>query len=162
MIALALAGDPPLIIADEPTTALDSTVQFEIIALLGELRRERQLGLLLVSHDLGLIESATDTVVVMYGGMTVESGSTSDVLRAHTHPYTRALLYARPERAQPGRLLRAIPGQPPAPGEVGAGCPFAPRCPEALPDCTTESPPVVEVAPGHQVRCVLPQAVGRS
>jgi peptide/nickel transport system ATP-binding protein len=161
MIALALAGDPKLLVADEPTTALDATIQTEIVQLLLELQRERDLGLLVVSHDIGLIEAMTAVTVVMYAGRVVEIGPTQEVLRSPAHPYTKALLEALPERAEPGERLAVIAGQPPAPGEVRTGCAFAPRCPQADAACFEREPALIEIAPGRRVACVLYDGSGR-
>jgi peptide/nickel transport system ATP-binding protein len=155
MIALALAGDPRLIVADEPTTALDATIQSEIVALLGDLQRERDLGMLVVSHDIGLIEAMTTLIAVMYGGRVVEIGPTSSVLEHPAHPYTRALLAALPERALPGEPLVALAGQPPAPSDSVVGCRFAPRCPDVAEACWADEPRLVSVGPGHEVACVV-------
>lgn len=160
MIALALAGDPKMIVADEPTTALDAAVRHEILDLLATLRRERGLGLLLISHDMSTISAATDTTVVMYGGRTIESGPTSMVVGDPKHPYTRALLDALPERSTPGSRLPAIGGQPPLPGEITSGCSFAPRCPIVVDECRTTRPPLAQIGANRSVACLL--ATGQS
>lgn len=154
MLALALAGDPALIIADEPTTALDVTIKRAIADLLQSLQHERGLGLLVVSHDLGLIESLAETVVVMYGGRTVESGPTQEVLAGTSHPYTQALLGALPQRSRPGTRLHAIAGAPPTPSDALPGCAFAGRCPAAEPACEERRPSLTQVAPGHSIACI--------
>ena len=140
MIAIALACQPRLLIADEPTTALDVTIQAQIMRLLADLKAARGMGLLFITHDLALVGEIADRVVVMYAGQVVETGATAAVLAAPRHPYTRALLECRPERhyrdgAEDERLLRPIAGQPPRPTETAAGCRFAPRCPLAEAAC---------------------------
>jgi oligopeptide/dipeptide ABC transporter ATP-binding protein len=153
MIALALAGRPELLLADEPTTALDVTVQRGIIELLTDLRRETGMALILVTHDLTLIESIGDTVAIMYGGMVVETGPAQTVLTSPAHPYTRALLAARPSAARKGERLMAIPGGPPGIADRPAGCPFAPRCPYVKDVCRTDVPRLEPVTNGHIAAC---------
>ena len=140
MIAAALAMDPEVLIADEPTTALDVTVQAQILRLLAEIQAERQMGLVLITHDLGVVATVADDVTVMYAGHAVEQATVQEIFAAPAHPYTRALLRAMPRleratdvsnRAKGGRL-DVIPGRPPRPGEVAVGCPFHPRCDAAL------------------------------
>jgi oligopeptide/dipeptide ABC transporter ATP-binding protein len=152
MIALALAGRPKLLVADEPTTALDVTVQREILALLKEIRATTGMALLLVSHDLGVVRSVADTVAVMYAGMLVETGPAAEVIAAPRHPYTGALINARPT-AVAGSRLQAIPGSPPGRGDDLPGCPFAPRCQFAVPDCGQEVPALAEISARHSVAC---------
>ena len=130
-IAIALAKEPRLLIADEPTTALDVTTQVAILRLLDELRRERDLALLFVTHDLAVARLVCQDLAVMYGGLVVESGPIAEVMAAPRHPYTRALLDADSGHAEPLSRLRAIPGQPPPLTDLPPGCPFAPRCPLA-------------------------------
>ena len=139
MIALAIAGRPELLIADEPTTALDVSVQKEILDVLRRLSDEENMALILVSHDLGVVTAATRSVAVMYAGMIVEQGPTETVLQHPRHPYTQALLQARPTIGQTGRLI-GIPGAPASPEDWGAGCRFAPRCPHAQPECDAAIP----------------------
>ncbi len=153
MIALALAGRPQLLVADEPTTALDVTVQREILALLREIREATGMALLLVSHDLGVVSSVADSVAVMYAGMIVELGGAGQTISHPRHPYTAALIEARPTRAS-GSRLRAIPGSPPGRDDAVAGCPFAPRCQFAAVECMDGVPALAEVAAGHNVACV--------
>jgi oligopeptide/dipeptide ABC transporter ATP-binding protein len=154
-IAIALACRPKLLIADEPTTALDVTVQAGILRLLDRLRREHELAVVLITHDLGVLSSIADTVSIFYAGRVVESGPREDVLRRPRHPYTRALLDAHPGRMAPGERLTTIPGFVPDPAAMPEGCAFRPRCPVAAPGSECE-PPWVEVGPGHHVRCVIP------
>lgn len=141
-IAIALAKNPRLLIADEPTTALDVTTQLGILRLLDELRRERDLALLFVTHDLAVARLVCQDVAVMYGGLVVEAGPIEEVMARPRHPYTRALLDADSGNAEPLSKLRAIPGQPPRLTDLPPGCPFAPRCPIAEPSCGDEIPKV--------------------
>jgi oligopeptide/dipeptide ABC transporter ATP-binding protein len=140
-IATALARDPKLIIADEPTTALDVTTQLGILRLLDKLRKERGLSMLFVTHDLSVARMLCQQVVVMYAGRVVEKGPTEEVINDPRHPYTRALVAAIPRMGTtPRTRLRAIPGQQPSPAQVPKGCPFAPRCPLADDTCRRENP----------------------
>jgi oligopeptide/dipeptide ABC transporter ATP-binding protein len=143
-IAVALACEPQLLIADEPTTALDVTVQAGILRLLDDLRRDRGLSVILITHDLGVMSSIADRVAVMYAGRLVEAGSRPDILKRPRHPYTAALLRALPQpKASKATPLVTIPGAPPAVDAVPAGCSFHPRCQYALPTCVRELPPLV-------------------
>ncbi len=153
MIALALAAEPALVIADEPTTALDVTVQAEILDLLRDMRREFSLSLLLITHDLGVVAEMADDVAVMYGGRVVERAGVRAVLETPNHPYTRGLLACLPGRGGSGRLVD-IPGTVPPLGQLPAGCPFTPRCPEREPVCEAAVPPLISVTPNHQSRCI--------
>jgi peptide/nickel transport system ATP-binding protein len=158
MIAIAIAANPALLIADEPTTALDATVQAEILDLLRDMRRAFNLALLLITHDLGVVADMADRVAVMYAGRIVEEAPTSRIFSAPTHPYTRALLGSVPG-AHPGARLVAIPGNVPAIGALPEGCAFGPRCPHRFDRCIVP-PPITVVGPGHGARCYLPvQAV---
>jgi oligopeptide/dipeptide ABC transporter ATP-binding protein len=154
MIALALAAEPSLVIADEPTTALDVTVQAEILDLLRDMRRRLNLSLLLITHDLGVVAEMADRVAVMYGGRIVELATVDQVFRTPAHPYTRGLLASIPA-GRPGERLTAIPGTVPGLGSFGAGCPFADRCPDRFDPCADRVPNPVWVGPGHHVRCFL-------
>ena len=161
LIAMAMAADPDYIIADEPTTALDVSVQKRIVALLRGLQQKRHLGLLLVTHDFGLVAEMCDEVAVMYAGQIVESGRVSDIFDFAAHPYTRALMACRPEVSEAGRPLPVIEGQVPPPGRWPEGCRFAPRCPLADEKCL--SPVAVDAWSdgGHRARCIhVPQAAG--
>jgi oligopeptide transport system ATP-binding protein len=147
MIAIALACDPVMLIADEPTTALDVTIQAQILALLAELKRTRDLSLVLITHDLGVVASIADRVVVMYGGRIIEEGAVRTVLQAPAHPYTAALLASVPRIDRPGRsALAAIRGQPPDPRSLPPGCAFEPRCDFASTRCAASRPPLARGA----------------
>jgi oligopeptide/dipeptide ABC transporter ATP-binding protein len=128
VIAMAVVNDPELLIADEPTTALDATIQAQVLEVLAKARAELGVAIMLITHDLGIIAQYADRVVVMYAGQVVESATTAELFDDSRHPYTRALIRSRPSVAQPGRHLAAIPGQPPSLEQVSTGCPFAPRC----------------------------------
>ena len=156
MIAIALACGPDLLIADEPTTALDVTVQAQILDLLDGLRRSGGMGLLLITHDLGVIHGHADAVAVMYAGRIVERAPTADLFKAPRHPYTGGLIASMPALDGPrGGRLRVIPGTVPPPLERAPGCPFAPRCGRALPRCVPDRPPLAGDA-GRAVACWNP------
>lgn len=155
MIAMALACGPALLVADEPTTALDVTVQAQIMDLLEELRGERRMSLLLITHNLGLVAESTERLAVMYAGRVVETGPTAGLLRRPLHPYTQGLLRAVPDLERREERLYAIPGTVPPPGRMPPGCRFAPRCPHAMPRCSEAEPATVEPEPGRRVACVL-------
>jgi peptide/nickel transport system ATP-binding protein len=162
MIAMALSCRPRLIIADEPTTALDVTVQAKILDLLASLSAEEDMAMLLVSHDLAVIARHCRRVLVMYGGAVMEEGPVAAVLGEARHPYTRALLEARPRLGAPrGTRLRAIAGAAPSASEAPSGCPFAGRCPFTIEACRLEPPPPVTVAEDHLVRCIRVDELGR-
>ncbi|MGW2328893.1 ABC transporter ATP-binding protein [Streptomyces sp. NPDC001700] len=150
MIGMAIALEPELIIADEPTTALDVTVQAQVMDLLAELRREYAMGLILITHDLGVVADVADTIAVMYAGRIVETAPVRDLYRRPAHPYTRGLLDSIPRvdqrGGQRGGELYAIKGMPPSPLAIPPGCPFNPRCPRARDLCRTDRPPLYEVA----------------
>ena len=156
--AIALAGGPDLLIADEPTTALDVTVQAAYLQLLRHLQRESNLAVLFVTHDLGAIARICDRVAVMYGGRIVEVTDVETIFRAPQHPYTQALLRSLPDVDRRPERLEPIPGQPPSVFAPRQGCPFAPRCAEATDPCRAEEPPETPLAPGHTVRCWARQA----
>jgi oligopeptide/dipeptide ABC transporter ATP-binding protein len=160
-IAIALACRPKLLIADEPTTALDVTVQAGILRLLDRLRRENDLAVILITHDLGVMSAIADRVSIFYAGRVVESGSRADVLRLPRHPYTRALLDALPHPELRGNQpLVAIPGSPPSPGNIPPGCAFHPRCAFARDDCRLHVPELV-ARNGRALACpVDPFAAG--
>lgn len=154
MLALALAGDPGLLVADEPTTALDATVQKEVLDLLRDVQRDRDMTLLIVSHDMRVVRRTCDAVAVMYGGRVVESGPTDRVLSRPSHPYTRALLAADPALVPRGAPLSAIPGVPRSPQHWrDGGCTFRERCAFASDVCAAEDPILLPGAAGHAVAC---------
>ena len=155
MIAIALAADPELLIADEPTTALDVTVQAQILELLATLRRDRGMSVLLITHDLGVVAGRADRVAVMYAGQIVETADTTTLFRAPSHPYTRALFASIPRLDHAREKLRSIPGSVPQPGAWPAGCRFHPRCPEMLQRCPSDVPPVFDLGGPCSSRCWL-------
>lgn len=157
LIALALAGDPRLLLADEPTSALDAPLRLQILDLLRSLTRSRGLGTLLITHDFGVVAHAADRVVVMYAGEVVETGTVADILARPAHPYTRGLMAALPRGGRPKDPLRAIPGRIPPPGERGPGCLFAPRCVGVAAVCC--EPPPARGVPGRDgwARCWFPR-----
>jgi peptide/nickel transport system ATP-binding protein len=162
MIAMALGCQPRLIIADEPTTALDVTVQAQILDLIAELCAQSDMALILVSHDLAVIAQNCERVLVMYGGMIMESGRTEDVLARPAHPYTMALLQARPRiGARRGERLMAIAGAAPSTGAAPKGCPFAGRCPLTIDACSDAPPPPATLGRGHVARCIRLDAAER-
>lgn len=154
MIAMAIVNRPQLLIADEPTTALDVTIQAQILELLAGLRARFRLAMLFISHDLAVVSQVADRVAVMYAGGVVELGSKRDLFQSPAHPYTRGLLQAVPtlntDRTQ---ALRTIEGTVPPANAAPPGCPFEPRCRDRVPDCAIQLPPLVQVAPGHWARC---------
>ena len=169
VIAIALACGPDLLIADEPTTALDVTIQREVLDLINELVAEDGMGLLLISHDLGVMAETVQRMLVMYGGTVVESGPTDALFSRLAHPYTRGLFAARPrlgwraevpedgqrgQRGRRGHRLPTIPGRVPELAELPSGCGFADRCALAIDDCRRTAPPAIELAPGHAARCI--------
>ncbi|WP_375740163.1 ABC transporter ATP-binding protein [Pseudomonas boanensis] len=159
VIAMMLAGNPRLLIADEPTTALDVTVQAQIIDLLRQLRDQRGMSIILVTHDLGVVVQACDRVVVMYCGQIVESGPVEAVFRSPCHPYTRGLLASLPRIDSDDDALMAIPGMVPPPQELGAGCAFAPRCPNASAVCWSSTPTSQSTEAGQTFACFFPATV---
>jgi oligopeptide transport system ATP-binding protein len=155
MIAIALACQPALLLADEPTTALDVTVQAQILRLFAELKKDFGVAMILITHDLGVVAEVCEHTMVMYAGRAVESGATQTLLNAPAHPYTRALLEARPRIDTPltGRLL-ALRGQPPNLLQLPPGCAFAPRCPIAVDVCTQSVPALRSIKTGHLAACI--------
>ena len=162
MIAIALAGEPELLIADEPTTALDVTVQAQILDLLAKLQVDRGMGMLLITHDLGVVARMAHRIGVMYAGELVEVASREDFFTAPAHPYTQALFAALPEVSRRGAALITIPGQVPSLAAMPAGCRFAERCPQVMPVCREQSPEWREATAGHAVRCHWQSALGES
>lgn len=155
MIALALACKPKVLLADEPTTALDATVQIQILLLLRELQREMGMSVIFVTHDIGVAIEICDRVAVMYAGQIVETGSLADIVRRPVHPYPRGLLASTVHGAKRGARLETIPGTPPSLDTAPANCSFSPRCAFAQPRCLNALPPRVELAPDRVVRCIL-------
>ena len=155
VIAIALACGPELLIADEPTTALDVTIQREVLELIAELVREDGMGLLLISHNLGVMADTVERLLVMYGGTVVESGPTAAVFQRLAHPYTRGLFAARPQLGlRRGTRLSTIPGRVPALADMPVGCPFADRCERVIDACRAAPPAAVAVGPMHEARCL--------
>ena len=161
MIAIALASEPQLLLADEPTTALDVTIQDQILKLLLRLRAEHSMSVILVTHDLGVIAQTCDRLAVMYAGRVVESGPVAALLRRPRHAYTKALLSAVPRAGVVRQPLASIPGQPPLLSALPAGCAFAPRCALAVAACSGQRPPLVEVVPGQWSACLRHGEVAR-
>jgi len=155
MIALALSCNPSLLLADEPTTALDATVQIQVLLLIRELQREFDLGVIFVTHDIGVAVEVSDRIGVMYAGKLVELAPVERMVDAPQHPYSRGLLASTVHDGMRGQRLEAIPGAPPDLAEVPGGCSFAPRCKFVRPDCTASVPSLREVETAHAVRCVL-------
>ena len=155
MIAMALACDPALLIADEPTTALDVTVQAQILDLLRELQNEFGMAIMLITHDLGVIAEMAHRVVVMYAGVVVESGAVEQIFDGPNHPYTEGLKAAIPKLGEKVERLATIPGTVPSPYEEIVGCPFQNRCPYVMDVCRREFPPLYAVGAGHEARCFL-------
>jgi oligopeptide transport system ATP-binding protein len=161
MIAMAIALDPKILIADEPTTALDVTVQAQVMDLLKDLQRDTGMGLVLITHDLGVVNEVADNVAVMYAGRIVERGTVDDVFANPGHPYTEGLMKSVPQVEAKGGRLQPITGQPPNLASIPSGCPFHPRCPrrrigaEAAPgrDCAGDLPPLRLVVPGREAAC---------
>lgn len=162
MIAMGIALSPDLLIADEPTTALDATIKAQIIRLLAKLRDEMGTAIMLITHDMGVVARIADRMMVMYGGRAVEQGDVRQIFRAPSHPYTRALLDAIPRLDRPEAGLRAIEGMPPSPFEHSSGCAFAPRCPIAQAQCGDLIPLPTSVADGVRVLCNTPLTAGLS
>jgi len=155
MIAMALAGEPDLLIADEPTTALDATIQAQILDLLSEVRRDQGMAMVLISHDLSVIAQECSRVMVMYAGRAAEIAATDNLFRTAKHPYTQGLLSCVPDVASPQKRLMAIPGQVPEAGRLPKGCSFEPRCAHAMAQCGGLVPTLSSVTLDHQVACFL-------
>jgi oligopeptide/dipeptide ABC transporter ATP-binding protein len=153
MIAMALACNPQLLIADEPTTALDVTIQAQIMELLAGCKAERGMATLLITHDLGIVAQHADRVAIMYAGRIMESAPVRELFAAPAHPYTRGLLACVPKLGEKRQRLTPIEGTLPTPGQLPEGCSFLDRCPAAFAPCRGEVPPLREIRPGHQVRC---------
>lgn len=159
MIALALACRPNLLLADEPTTALDATVQIQILLLLRALQREFGMGVIFVTHDIGVAVEVSERIAVMYAGQIVEEGTTHEIINDPRHPYTRGLLAANLHDVARGARLNAIPGAPPALESRPTGCSFAPRCPLVEPACLAALPPMHVLAPRRRVACIHADAL---
>jgi peptide/nickel transport system ATP-binding protein len=155
MIALALSCGPKVLLADEPTTALDATVQIQILVLLRELQREMGMAVIFVTHDIGVAVEISDRIAVMYGGRIVETGTLRDVVKSPTHPYTRGLLSSTVIGGVRGKKLDTIPGAPPRLDQLPQGCAFAPRCKLVQPICREGEIADVQLAPGRSVRCIM-------
>jgi len=158
MIALALACRPKVLLADEPTTALDATVQIQILLLLRELQREFGMSVIFVTHDIGVAIEICDRVAVMYAGEIVEQGSLRDIVRQPVHPYARGLLASTIHGAKRGERLQTIPGTPPSLDQAPRSCSFAPRCGMAQPRCSEAMPPNIALGPQRLARCILAEA----
>ncbi len=159
MIAMAISLDPDVLIADEPTTALDVTVQAQIMELLADLQRERKMGLILITHDLGVVADVADKISVMYAGRIVERAQVGEIYARPSHPYTKGLLESIPRLDLKGKDLSAIRGLPPSLTRIPPGCEFNPRCPYAQQICRDERPPLLEVVPGRYSACHFAQEV---
>ena len=159
MIAMALACRPKLLIADEPTTALDVTVQAQVLDLIQSLKAKFGMAVLLITHDLGVVAETAHRVIVMYAGRKVEEGAVADIFKDPRHPYTQGLLDAAKREEADGALLREIPGTVPSPFDMPKGCSFAPRCAVAFGRCRAEAPDLREIAPGRPVACFAAQGV---
>ncbi len=153
MIAMAIACSPKLLIADEPTTALDVTIQAQVLELMKKIRRETGMAILLISHDLGVIADICERVIVMYSGNVVEAGDIRDILTAPSHPYTRGLLKSVPRKDDDRDRLFQIPGSVPMAGSITEGCPFRARCDRAIRRCAVQMPPMFAFGPGHSAAC---------
>jgi oligopeptide/dipeptide ABC transporter ATP-binding protein len=160
--AIGISCEPRLLIADEPTTSLDLTIQAQYLKLLRELQREHGLALIFITHNLGIVAKMCDRLVVMYAGRVVESGPVSHVFNAPAHPYTRALLNAIPRMSDSGQRLTAIEGQPPDLVALPRGCAFAARCPEAFDRCGKEAPPAFNLSAERTARCWLASETTRT
>ena len=157
MIAIALSCDPALLIADNPTTALDVTIQIQILALVKQLREQLGMGVLWITHDLGVVAKLCDRVVIMYAGEVMEQGDVYGVLKRPRHPYTHRLIEALPKLGRPEQRLVPIEGRPPDPANLPTGCSFAPRCYKAKPECWERAVPLSVTADGGAVRCLFPE-----
>jgi len=153
MIAMALACNPELVIADEPTTALDVTIQAQILNLFRELKQKREMSLLYITHDLGVVANIADRVYVMYAGVIAEQGEVAHIFHHPKHPYTQGLLASLPTRVKRGKTLHSIPGTVPNPAYKPEGCPFHPRCPFAIETCRVQFPEMCDYGGGHLSRC---------
>lgn len=160
MIAIAMACDPEVLIADEPTTALDVTIQAQILELMKKLNKEKGTAIMLITHDLGVVAEMCDRVVVMYAGNIVEEGNVRTILKEPTHPYTKGLIRSLPKLNNRDERLYSIPGNVPKPGSIKQGCRFAARCSEVFDRCYEEDPKLLQVKEGHSCRCFLYEKEG--
>jgi len=154
VIAIALACNPMLLIADEPTTALDVTIQAQVIEMMNRLKRELDTSMLMITHDLGIVAEICDKVAIMYAGEIIEYGTLEHIFKSTAHPYTKGLFGSIPNLKKSVRRLSPISGLMPDPANLPAGCSFCPRCPERCEACETIDPPMVEIEPGHMVKCI--------
>jgi peptide/nickel transport system ATP-binding protein len=161
MIAMALASEPKLLVADEPTTALDVTIQAQILDLLSDLKRRLGMAILLITHNLGIVGDMADRVAVMYAGQIVELSPAKELLRRPLHPYTKALMASVPKLHGTADRLSAIPGNVPRIGNFPKGCRFYPRCPSARPECENQMPELVELEPNRWVRCAYAKELAK-
>ncbi|WP_202080735.1 oligopeptide/dipeptide ABC transporter ATP-binding protein [Caldalkalibacillus salinus] len=155
MIAMAMSCEPKLLIADEPTTALDVTIQAQILDLMKKLNKENKTAIMLITHDLGVVTEVCDRIVVMYGGKVVEEGTVETIIKEPQHPYTQGLIKSIPKLKQTETRLYSIPGNVPKPGSIQEGCRFAPRCERVLDICRHADPELIELENGHKCRCFL-------
>jgi oligopeptide/dipeptide ABC transporter ATP-binding protein len=153
MAAIAMACNPKLLIADEPTTALDVTIQAQVLALMADIRRRFNSAILLITHDLGVVAEVCERVVVMYAGRIMEDAAVGDLFTRSRHPYTQGLLRSVPTLSDTRRRLYQIPGSVPPAGTIRRGCPFRPRCPLRMDRCAEEMPPLVPHGPAHRAAC---------
>ena len=154
VIAMALACNPELLLADEPTTALDVTIQAQVLELINDLKEKLGTSMILITHDLGVIAQTCDTVAVIYAGKIVESGTKEDLFDHPSHPYTQGLFDSLPSMNDDGGKLKPIAGMPPDPTDLPKGCAFSPRCPYAKEECRSGEVPAYEIAPGHLCACI--------
>lgn len=160
VIAIALACNPKLLLADEPTTALDVTIQAQVLELMQELKQEMDTSMIMISHDLGVIGKTCDKVAIIYAGTIVEYGTKRQVFKETAHPYTKGLFDSLPSLKDTSARLKPIPGLMPNPMDLPSGCPFRPRCSHATEACAIEPVPVIEISPGHLIRCIHSTAEG--
>ncbi|MDQ0256924.1 peptide/nickel transport system ATP-binding protein [Evansella vedderi] len=160
MIAIAMACDPEVLIADEPTTALDVTIQAQILDLMKKLNKEKGTAIMLITHDLGVVAEMCDRVVVMYAGKVVEEGSVREILKEPKHPYTKGLIRSLPKMTLREKRLYSIPGNVPKPGSIKKGCRFAARCSDVFDRCYKEDPELIQLSEGHTCRCFLYEKEG--
>jgi peptide/nickel transport system ATP-binding protein len=156
VIAMALACKPELLLADEPTTALDVTIQAQMLGMISDLKKRLNTSLILITHDMGIVAENCDKVAVVYAGQIVESGSKEDIFDHASHPYTIGLFHSLPSFSVNEERLHPISGMPPDPRNLPSGCSFHPRCPHATEGCKSGTTPNKEVSPGHFCRCISP------